>query len=78
MSPNNTYDVIIHWIFNDNSPNIMLVDNFQYDNNNDQVVVPDANFSWVDIYGLTHNMESRDGMPPLVNVDENGVINYYW
>ena len=65
-----------HWVIHDNSTSI-LVDDFQYDNNN-QVIIPDNNYSWVDIYGITHQMEPRDGMPPLINIDANGVTNYYW
>lgn len=66
--------IIKHWINKDNTY-IELVDDFEYYNS--QVIVPDDNFVWVDIYGLNHNMEQRDGMPPLIACNNN-IINYYW
>ena len=65
----------IHWIFDDKLI-IELIDDFIYDHEN-KPIVPNDNFKWIDIYGIEHIMEPRDGLPPLVKIINN-TINYYW
>jgi hypothetical protein len=72
MSPINT---IIHWINNDNDL-IKLVDNFQYDNYSNPII-PNDNFLWIDINNIQHTMFQRDGMPPLIFIEDTN-INYIW
>jgi len=61
---------IRHWIYE----YTQLVDNFKYDNNG-KVIIPDDDFEWINIYGLTHTMK-KNGMPPFMT--NNNIINYYW
>ena len=66
---------IIHWINYQNNL-VQLIDNFQYDEDNNPII-PDNNFVWIDINNVKHIMYDRDGMSPLV-YNESNIINYFW
>jgi len=68
--------LINHFLSLGNGVYIQLVDNFNYVNN--EAVTPNDDHNWVDIYGITHYMEPRDGLHPLVTRDEYNVYTYYW
>ena len=77
MSPqiNNIINDRIHHITHDNMY-IMIIDNFQYNNNN-EIIVPNNDFIVYDINNNSYNIEDRDGMPPLLEIID-GINNYYW
>ena len=67
---------VIHCIEISRNNIIQLVDNFNYENGDP--IVPDDNYDWKDIHGLTHYMEYRNGMPPIFSISDDNIITYYW
>ena len=72
MSPS-----IIHLLTLSNERYIVLVNNFNYDDQGEPVT-PNDNHIWVDIDGNHHQMNPRDGLPPLFTINNNGSRVYIW
>ncbi len=50
---------------------------FTYDNYG-RPIVPEQNFIWIDTNGVIHQINDREGMPPLLSISPNGNYEYLW
>jgi hypothetical protein len=72
MSPS-----IIHLLTLSNDRYVVLVNNFNYDDNYEPIT-PRDDHVWIDIDGNYHHMEPRDSLPPLFTINNNGSRVYIW
>jgi len=72
MSP-----LIIHLLSISNDRYIVLINNFRYDNEGEPLT-PNIDHNWIDIDGNHHQIDPRDGLPPLFTINNNGSRVYIW
>jgi hypothetical protein len=55
----------------------VLINNFRYDNEGEPLT-PNIDHNWIDIDGNHHQIDPRDGLPPLFTINNNGSRVYIW